>query len=361
MRQPVIAILALAAVAACGPEEPRAGSVGEAMEEAANPGALWPVMLAHCLRAPDCDPTSDFGQGAGQASGAVGQVSYLVESSGPVKDGSPAPGAAITLSLHAMRAQGGEAGRPLTVNETASDLRAATARRSTLSIEYRVPDGAAPQPYALGFRSAQVALAAPTGVFKTRNEMRRAAQAHVDAMRWPDGGRGAKVEITGTSGVVFAGYSAGQPADDFLDSQAALRRGFEPWVFRLSRDIRNEPVPALVAAIEAGETLGLKITAPDGGVMLRDAIYTAGYSEALREAREALADPELVRTIPERCARFASERDEFWKIADVTAALRVCDPRTADQRRRDEEEARVREGVMPEEAAIAPASPAPAR
>jgi hypothetical protein len=350
MRKHLIALLsaaglAVAGLVACGPEEPKSAGVAQALEEAAQPGALWPVMLAHCLRAPTCDPMADFGQGAGQASGLVDQVSYFVESAEVVKEGGEDYGAAITLSLFATRGQGGKAGRPLTIDETASDLRIAKARRSTLSIEYRAPGGA-PEAYSLALMSPQIAFAAPErGNFKTQEEMTRASEAHVDAMRWANGERGARMEIAAKSGVVFSGYSTGMPAADIFDAKAALRRGFEPWVFYFSQNIRDEPLPALMAAIEAGETLGLKITAPDSGVMLQDAIYTAGYSQALREATEALTDPELGRTIPERCARFEAERDEFWKIADVTAALRVCDPRSVEQRRQ----------------ASAPAAPAPDR
>lgn len=333
MRQLVIAIVALAGLAACGPKAPEAGSLGEAMEEAVNPGALWPVMLAHCLRAPACDPMGDFGQGAGEASGVAGEISYFVRSSGANEEVGQDAGAAIILSLYATRAHGGEAGRPLTIDETASDLRVARARRSTLSIDYAPSGEDASGPRSLSFVSAQIALA-PRGAFRTREEMRRATQAHVEAMRWPDGEKGAKVEITAKSGPLFTAYSAGSAPGDFLDADAALRRGFEPWVFDVSRNADEDILAELVTAIGAGETLGLKITAPNGGVMLQDAIYTAGYSEALREAREALVDPELARTIPERCTRFASEPDAFWKIADVTAALRVCDPRTAEQRRR---------------------------
>jgi hypothetical protein len=194
---------------------------------------------------------------------------------------------------------------------------------------------AVPEPHAFHFTSAQIALAAAApGEITSRNDLTRAVEAHVNAMRWPDGSEGAKVELVGKSGVVLTGYSKGRAADDFLDAKTALRRGFEPWVFHIPRNLREDPAPALMAALEAGETLSLSIVAPDGGVMLKDAIYTAGYAEALREARKALADPELSRTIPERCARFAAKRDDFWKIADVTPALRVCDPRTAEQRRR---------------------------
>ncbi len=335
MRTALIAMLA-ALASGCGPEAPKDGSVAQAIETAANPGALWPVLLAHCLRAPGCDPMTDFGQGAGQASGLVEQVSYFVDSAGAGGAGEKS-GAAITLSLFATRARGGEAGRPLTIDETASDLRVAKARRSTLSIGYRMT-GAGLTPYSIAFTSAQIALATP-GEFETREAMTRAAAAHVGAMRWPDGGAGARIEIATKTGVLFSGYSTGAAASDRMDARAALRRGFEPWVFDVVRDLDDDPLPELMAAIESGETLGLKIAAPDGSVMLQDAFYTEGYGQALREASEALADPELARTLPERCARFAGEPDAFWKIADVTAALRVCDPRTVDQRRRASESA----------------------
>jgi hypothetical protein len=155
-------------------------------------------------------------------------------------------------------------------------------------------------------------------------------------MKRDKGEGGARIEIAGKRGALFTGYSWGMGAADISDDEEAVKRGFEPWVFYAPQNIRDEPVVALLDAVTAGETLSLRITAPDGGVMLSDAIYTGGYAEALSEAVAALADPELVKTIPERCARFGDERDEFWKAADVTAALRVCDPRTAEQRQRDE-------------------------
>jgi hypothetical protein len=37
--------------------------------------------------------------------------------------------------------------------------------------------------------------------------------------------------------------------------------------------------------------------------------------------------------VADRCARFVGEADAFWKLADVTAALAVCDPRLPEQRR----------------------------
>jgi len=348
MRVIVAGLAALMLVAACGPEGPKRAASERVVAASANPGAMWPLMLQHCLRTRSCDPMSDFGQGAGQASGSVEQATWFAESADVVKEGGQDYGASIKLNLHGTRGQGGKAGRPLTIDETVSDLRGANARRSTLTIEYRTPGGGAPEPYGLAFMSAQLRLPVPNmQVAKSQEALADMTGAFVEAMKWPDGEGGAKVEIAGKAGVVFSGYSWGIAAADISDNEEALERGFEPWVFYVPQNIRDEPVTALLNAIGAGETLSLKITAPDGGVMLSDAIYTAGYAGALREATEALADPELARPIAERCARFEAERPEFWKIANVTAALRVCDPRTVEQKQRD--------------GAIAPASSVPAQ
>jgi hypothetical protein len=336
MRGIVLGLTVGILVAGCGPEGPQRAASERVVKDAANPGAMWPVMLQHCLRGPGCDPMSDFGQGAGQASGSIGQADYFVESADVVKEGGQDYGGAITISLYAMHGQGGKAGRPLTIDETVSNLRGTNARRSRVSIEYRTPGGGPPEPYSLALMPTQLRLQVPgIEVAKSQEALADATGTFVEAMKWPDGGGGARVEITGKSGIVFSGYSWGIAAADIFDNKEAVKRGFEPWVFYVPQNIRDEPLPQLLAAIEAGETLGLKITAPDGGVMLSDAIYTDGYAEALREATAALADPELAKPISERCQRFAKERQEFWKIADVTAALRVCDPRTPEQRQRD--------------------------
>src|SRR5262249_47297302 len=138
-------------------------------------------------------------------------------------------------------------------------------------------------------------------------------------------------------GPLFTGHSWGLAAADFVTDDDAVRRGFEPWVFYAPQNIRDEPLPKLLAAIQVGETLSLKISGPDGGVILLDAIYTGGFADALKEATEALADPALKHPIGQRCAQFANKPDDFWKTAKVSAAVRVCDPRSAEQRRRDEQ------------------------
>jgi hypothetical protein len=328
-------VAAMLALSACEPEPPKVAAAEKVTAQAQNRGAAWPLMLAHCLRSPNCDPASDFGQGAGQASNSIDQASWFAESKDVVKEGGQDYGASIRVSLYATRAAGGKAGRPLTIDETESSLRGANARRSTLSIEYRTPGGGAPEPHGLSFTSAQVKLPVPNiQVAKSRDALADMTGTYVESLKWPDGQTGAKVEITGKAGVLLSEYSSGLAAQDIVRSAEAMKRGFEPWVFYVPRNLRDEPLPALMSAIVDGETLGLKITAPDG-VILADAIYTGGYAQALQEAMQALADAELPRPILDRCSRFATEKPEFWKIADVTAALRVCDPRTPLQRMQD--------------------------
>lgn len=332
MRRVLVGILAAASLAACDPPKEEVGAL-KVTEGAADPGALWPVMLQHCLRAPVCDPMSDFGQGAGQASGHVDQVDFFVETADVVKEGGQDYGAALILSLYATRGQGGAAGRPLTIDEGPSNLRATKARRSTLSVEYRTPGGGAPEPYGLEFRSAQVMLKAP-GVDKGKSEQEIAniTAAWIEGLTWPSGDTGAKIEITGERGVLYTTYSAGIGVFEYIEEKDAVKRGFEPWWLYAPRNLRDEPLPKLMAAIAAGDTLSLKVTTPDGGEILTDAFYTGGYTEALRHATAALADPEIAKTVHDRCVRFNDKKDEFWKIADVTPALLVCDPRTPEQR-----------------------------
>jgi len=328
----VLGGVALAALAACDAEPPKIAAAEKVVAASEHRGADWPLMLAHCLRSPNCDPASDFGQGVGEASNSISEVNWFAQSKDVVKEGGQDYGAAIRVSLYGLRGQGGKAGAPLTVDETEASLRAANARRSTLTIEYRAPGGK-PEAYGLTFWSAQVKLPVPNiKTAKSAEAMADMTGAYVSAMKWPDGSQGAKVEITGKAGVLYSEYSDGLAASDITRSKEKMARGFTPWVFFIPRNLRDEPLPKLMAAIEAGETLGLKVTAPGGDIILADAIYTGGYASALSEATQALADPELAKPVLERCARFATEKPEFWKIADVTPALRVCDPRTQQQR-----------------------------
>lgn len=289
-------------LAACGPEVPERAASDKVVEDAANPGAAWPILLQHCLRSPHCDPASDFGKGVGQASGLFGSVAWFSETKDVVKEGAQDYGAAITLSIHGVRGVGGAAGRPLTIDELPNSLAGSNAKRSTLAIEYRTPGGGAPEAYGLQFRSAWLA---PAG--------------RLDE---------ATLQISGAAGVLLSGEAGGMAAEDAVD-----RKARKATTFHYSRNLRDEPLPALMAALMAGETLLLKLVAHDDGVLLQDALYAHGYDGALLQGTNALADPEIAQTIEQRCARFATEKDEFWKIADVTPALLVCDPRPPEQRR----------------------------
>jgi hypothetical protein len=290
-------------------------------------------MLAHCMRSQKCDPLSDFGKGAGQASGQVDAAAWFAETRDAVAEGGEDYGAAISINLFGVRGEGGAAGRPVTMEEAPSNLRGPIARRSTLSVEYRTPVGLKPEPYGLQVLTPQFRIAVPDSAGAKGDEALEAAtSAHIDAMRWSNGDQGARLVVAGKSGVLFDAYSIGMakpPGDGEV-------RSFMPWQFFASRNLRDEPLQALLIALESGETLTLTVTTPNGAQMLGDIIYTAGYAVALREASEALADAEIARPISERCARFAKEKPEFWKIADVSAALRVCDPRTIEERRLDE-------------------------
>jgi hypothetical protein len=333
MRLIVFAPALALALAGCGPEGRREAESRRVVAGAENPGAAWPIMLAHCMRSQICDPLSDFGKGAGQASGQVDAAAWFAETKDTVKEGGEDYGAAITVNLFGVRGEGGAAGRPVTMEEAPSNLRGPIARRSTLSVEYRTPVGLKPEPYGLQVITPHFNLAVP-GIAAAKGDaaLEAATFAHVDAMRWDGGNEGARIVVAGKSGVLFDGYSGGM-AKPPKDGEV---RSFMPWQFYASRNLRDEPLPALLAALDVGETLTLTVTAPDGAQMLGDIIYTTGYGGALQEAGQALADSEIARPIPERCSRFTKEKPEFWKIADVTAALRVCDPRTIEERRLDE-------------------------
>jgi len=320
-------------LAGCGPEGSREAESRRVVAHAENPGAAWPIMLAHCMRSQKCDPLSNFGEGAGQASGQVDAAAWFAETKDAVKEGGEDYGAAITINLFGVRGEGGAAGRPITMEEAPSNLRGPIARRSTLSIEYRTPVGLKPEPYTLQVLTPHFKVAVPDiAAAKGEPALEAATSAHVDAMRWNDENVGARLIVAGKAGALFEGYSTGvAKAPD--DGEV---RSFMPWQFFASRNLRDEPLPALLAALAAGETLTLTVITPDGAQMLGDIIYTTGYAGALREASEALADAEIVRPVPQRCARFDEQKPEFWKIADVTAALRVCDPRSIEERRLDE-------------------------
>ncbi len=316
---------------------PRVALSSHVAEDNPNRGSLWPILLQHCLRNPSCDPMGKFGEGAGRASGVAGAVTYFVESADVVREGGKDYGGRITLSMIGPRGYGGKAGRPLTLDETPSDLRATRNRESWLSIEYRAPSGV-PVPYFLAFRSAQLALTVPgLETAKTQAAMMNRTGDFIAGLSWGKRGShetdGAKVEIKDRAGVLLTGYSIGMPSDSPSPNAEAVARGFEPWSFYVSRNLRDDhaELAGLMKAIEAGETLSMVVSAPDG-VILRDSIYTGGYADALKEASAAMMDPKLALAIPERCAAFIGKGTADWAALNVSPAERTCDPRTPAQR-----------------------------
>jgi hypothetical protein len=332
-----LAIAAVGLLGACDENNglPRVAVSSHVAENDPNHGVLWPILLQHCLRSPSCDPMSRFSEGAGQASNVVGAVDYFVESADVVKEGGRDYGGRITLSMIGPRGDGGPAGRPLTLDEASPDLRGPRNRQSWLSIEYRAPSGE-PEPYFLAFRSAQLALRVP-GVegLKTQQAIANRTGDYVAAMNWGKDADGARIEIKGKAGVLLTGYSIGLASNEKVKDEEAVKRGFEPWSFYLSRNLRDDKaeLAGLMKAIAAGETLTLTISAPDG-VMLKDAIYTTGYEAALKQATAALKDPRLSQPITRRCADYLGKDAAAWNKFDVSAADKTCDPRSAEQRQK---------------------------
>ena len=168
-------------------------------------------------------------------------------------------------------------GRPLTLDELPDSFTAAKAKRSTLSVEYRTPGGAAPEPYGLQFASAYLTLPAPLDE--------------------------AKLEIKGKAGVLLSVEAGAMPAKK--EPVNGKAKPPEAVTFFFSRNLRDEPLPDLMAALMAGESLSLKLLAANGDIILADVLYAQGFESALQQASGALADPEIAQPIIARCERFA--------------------------------------------------------
>jgi hypothetical protein len=292
------------ALAGCGPETPTRAASDNVVAGVVDEGAAWPLLLQHCLRSVACDPASDFGTGAGEASNAVGSVAWFAQSKARVTEGAEDYGAKAEINLFGQRAVGGKAGRPLTLDELPDNLGGAKAKRATLSLEYRAPSGAL-EPYFLQFVSPHLA-----GLAEGIDE--------------------AVLEVKGSSGLLF---SATAGAMDVPETPVnGNSRPPKAVTFFVSRNLRDEPLPQLLEAIAKGDTLSVRLVSQGETVMV-DALYTDGFGVALEQAGAAVNDPEIARPVVERCAAFAGKPDAFWKIADVTPAFLVCDPRLAEQRR----------------------------
>jgi len=297
--------LSLIALAACEPEMPAISDSVKVIEKAENKAVAQAFMRQHCLRSPACDPTTDYGQGVGQASGVAGSAAWFAETKDVVKEGGADYGAALTLSAYGTRAAGGPAGRPLTIDEAPDTFNGPKAKRSTLAVEYRTPGGGAPEAYGLQFISPYITMTTPL--------------------------EDAKLEIRGQAGLLYEAEAGAMPVKK--EPVNGRVKPPEAVTFFVSRNLRDEPLPQLMAALQAGETMSVKLLAPNGDLLLVDALYAYGYESALKQATDSLADPEIAKSVIERCARFASEPDAFWKLADVTPALLVCDPRPPELRR----------------------------
>lgn len=288
----MIFVAALALATGCGPGEQSAAGQKQLARS-----PVWPQMLAHCQRSPDCDAMQQVSDGAGQASDQSAEVVWFADRAASGEGGE------VTLSVYGLRGHGGPAGRPLTVDEHPDNLTGYHSRRSTLAITYVAGPGATPLASELSFRSAWL------------------EPARTDTSTY-------LVEIEGAAGVLLSVNGDAAPT-----GQAAGMPGLSPVTIRFSRNLMQDPAPALLAALAGGETLSLRLKTPGGDIILGDTIYALGYADALEHAAAALVDPEIARPIPDRCARFADEPDSFWAVANVTAALLVCDPRLPQQRR----------------------------
>ena len=302
-----IAGLSLAALAAmaCEPTAPKRAASDAVVANVENKGAAWPLLLQHCLRSPACDPMSNFGDGAGEASNTVGSVAWFAQVREKVGEGGQDYGAKAELSVFGVRGVGGEAGRPLTIDELPDNLGGARAKRATLTIDYRAPSDVL-EPYGL-----QIISPFLTGV-----------AAGVDE---------AKLEIVGAEGVLFSVTANGMAA-----AETPVNGGYKApgaMVFFASQNIRDEPLPKLLAALAKGESLSLRLKAADGETMLSDALYADGYAAALEQASMALNDDGIGKPIVERCAPLMSKPDTFWSVANILPASLLCDPRLPEQRR----------------------------
>ncbi len=297
--------IAVLAATACEPAGPKRAASDAVVADVVDKGAVWPLLLQHCLRSPACDPMSDFGDGAGEASNSVGSVVWFAQVREKVGEGGEDYGAKAELSLFGTRGVGGKAGRPLTIDELPDNLGGARAKRSALTIDYRAPSDVL-EPYGL-----QIISPFLTGV--------------------PAGLDEAKLEIVGAEGVLFSVTAGGMAA-----AETPVNGGYkapDAMVFFASQNIRDEPVPKLMAALTKGESLSLRLKSADGETLLQDALYADGYAAALEQASAALNDAGIGKPIVERCAPLMKKDDAFWRVANVVPASLVCDPRLAEQRR----------------------------
>ncbi len=324
-------------LAGCNDDRPKvAGSAAVAKDHPAR-GAIWPILLQHCLRSPSCDPMDDFGDGAGQASGLAGGVLWFAETAEVVREGGQDYGGRITLSLNGPALVGGKAGRPLTLDETPSTLRAQKDRQTWLSVEYRLPSSE-PEPYFLALRTAQLKVETP-GLDDAKSDVERSDRTadYLAGLVWPkseEGDGGARLALSVGGKALWSGQSIGLPVEAPTD-KAEPGLGFAPWNFYISRNLRDEPLADLMSALNAGETLRLVVSIPSGDALLEDSLGADGFPAALAEARAALDDPAIKSPLAERCAAYAGVGNavmaELRNTGKLSPAQLACDARTPAQ------------------------------
>lgn len=329
----VIAFAFLLALAACGPQPVKPVSTLKQLTKAEGLGAMWPVMLQHCLRDPACDPAGDFGDGAGEASDMVGDVMWFAQTKDKVKEGGADYGGRILLNFTGFGGTGGEAGRPMTLDEVPSSLSAQQQRTTWLTIEYRQP-GDKSEPYFFALRTAALALSAH-GLEKDQAQETK-AQLTGDYIAGLDHGdgetTGLKVEIVAGKKTVFTGYSIGLSAG-MKPEKGTPAWAFDPWHIYVSANLRDEAdrLAPVMKAIRAGEPLGVRITDPHGRVALETGIGTKDAAEALKAAEAALADPLIATPLAERCRPVLFGNPKAQKTPAT-----LCDDRTTSMRAAEE-------------------------
>ncbi len=327
--------LAALAAAACGDHGDlpmRAPSIRVAQD---HPLAdqLWPALLQHCRRNPSCDPMSDFGLGAGEASGIEGYSTWFAESPAVLENGDEF-GPRIRVSLSAYRGVGGDAGRPLALAEREANLRAFRDGQSRLTIEYRASGGKL-APYFFSVRTQQLVLGVP-GVEPemSREELVAASGAYVESWVWPDGERGAEIELVADDEVVLRARSVGNPSRTTWSGEEPEEIGFEPWVFVAQGALGEEAGAGLLEALTGDGFIKMTVRAPDQRVVFSDSFAAGGHEQALAAALEALRDPEARLALTERCAPFVAWDNDDWARAEVSPAQKTCDPLTSFSRQR---------------------------
>lgn len=277
---------------------------------------------------------SNFGEGAGQASGMEGSATWFAETDA-------GQGARVLVSLNGYRGQGGEAGRPLAPAETPRNLRARRDNRSWVTIEYGV-DEDEQAPLTIRLRSPHVVFLPGSGADAVRRQL-AATVERAGSFAWPGGQAGARIALLHRDASdaleeVLAVHATGSEAGALLTSEEMLKLPSTPWLFDVTVDLGKAPgaADALLRAIAEDEPLVFRVTTPDGGVVLADTVYTDGVDEALAAARAALDDPAIAGPLTERCAPYVAEPMQVWgEGAAVSPAVRSCDPRTPEQRAHD--------------------------